>query len=88
MYFLIDFANKFKLKEQLKPYGVIAREDRIFIDLPDVRLDLYGWPDNRVCFTNKITGNSTIKRFGPKGTYACRKFYIDMLREIGVDTDF
>ena len=86
MYYLKNFAVKISLKDQMPSNSVIARDDRIFIDFPNIRLGLYGRPDNRACFANKITGINTINRFGYNGTLRCNKYYIEMLNAIGVDT--
>lgn len=85
MYHFNEFAKKVNLVDQLPGCDVIVRCDRILIDAPDFRLDVYGWPDNRVVFANKMTGQNTIKRFGHSGSDKCRKFYLECLESIGVD---
>jgi len=85
MYHFREFANKLNLVDQLPDYNIAVRCDRILIDGVDYRLDVYGWPDNRVVFSDKLTGQNTIKRFGHSGTEKCRKFYYDCLESIGVD---
>ena len=85
MYHLKELAEKINLEDQLPGCNIIVRCDRILIDAPDFRLDLYGWPDNRVVFSDKMTGQNTIKRFGHNGGEKCRKFYYDCLESIGVD---
>lgn len=85
MYKLKELATKINLVDQLPECDVIVRCDRILIDSPDFRLDLYGWPDNRVVFANKMTGQNTIKRYGHNGADKCSKFYYDCLESIGVD---
>lgn len=85
MYKLKELAAKINLVDQLPECDVIVRCDRILIDSPDFRLDLYGWPDNRVVFSDKRTGINTIKRFGHNGADKCRKFYLECLESIGVD---
>lgn len=85
MYHLREFAESLNLSDQLPGYTISVHCDRILIDSIDFRLDLYGWPDNRVVFANKVTGQNTIKRFGHSGRDKCRKFYLDCLESIGVD---
>lgn len=85
MYHLREFATKLNLVDQLPGYNIAVRCDRILIDGDDYRLDMYGWPDNRVVFSDKLTGQNTIKRFGHNGRDKCRKFYLECLESIGVD---
>ena len=85
MYKLKELAAKINLVDQLPECDVIVRCDRILIDSPDFRLALYGWPDNRVVFADKMTEQNTIKRFGHNGIDKCRKFYFECLESIGVD---
>ena len=85
MYHFKEFAKKVNLVDQLPGCDVIVRCDRILIDAPDFRLDVYGWPDNRVVFANKMTGVNTIKRYGHTGGEKCRETYYEMLESIGVD---
>lgn len=77
-----EFAEKINLFDQLPDYIIVARRDRILIDGPVYRLDVYGWPDN---LANKMTGQNTIKRYGHNGADKCRKFYLECLESIGVD---
>lgn len=86
MHYLKDFVKKYNIDNQLPNYKVTATDDRIFIDGTDYRLDLYGWPDNRVVASNKLNGQHTIKRFGPKGTTQCRDYYLTCLGALGVET--
>lgn len=86
MFYLKDLADTLSLVDQLPNFSVIARDDRILIDSGDYRLDLYGWPDNRVIFSDKLTGKNVIKRFGPDNTVKCQDFYIECLETLGVDT--
>ena len=86
MHYLKDFVKKHNIDNQLSNYKVVAADDRILIDGPDYRLDLYGWPDNRVVASNKMTGQHSIKRFGPKGTTQCREYYLTCLGVLGVET--
>lgn len=85
MYHFKEFAKKINLVDQLPAYDIVVRCDRILIDGTDYRLDVYGWPDNRVVFSDKLTGQNTIKRFGHAGGEKCRKFYYECLESIGVD---
>ncbi len=85
MYQLREFAESLNLSDQLPGCHVSVHCDRILIDSIDFRLDLYGWPDNRVLFANKVTGHNTIKRFGHNGRDKCREFYLNCLESIGVD---
>jgi len=86
MFYLKDLADTLSLADQLPNFLVIARDDRILTDSDDYRLDLYGWPDNRVIFADKLTGKNVIKRFGPDDTVKCWDFYIECLETLGVDT--
>lgn len=86
MFYLKDAAGTLSLVDQLSNFLVTARDDRILMDSEDYRLDLYGWPDNRVIFADKITGKNVIKRFGPDGSVKCLDFYIECLETLGVDT--
>ena len=85
MYHFREFAKKLNLVDQLPRYNITVSCDRILIDGNDYCLDVYGWPDNRVVFSDKLTGQNTIKRFGHNGGDKCRKFYCDCLESIGVD---
>lgn len=85
MYHLREFAESLNLPDQLPGCSISVHCDRILIDSIDFRLDLYGWPDNRVVFANKVTGQNTIKRFGHNGRDKCREFYLNCLESIGVD---
>jgi len=86
MFYLKDLADTLSLADQLPNFLVISRDDRILIDSDDYRLDLYGWPDNRVVFADKLAGKNVIKRFGPDDTVKCWDFYIESLESLGVDT--
>lgn len=86
MYHFRELAKKLNLVDQLPGYSIAVRCDRILIDSLDFRLDVYGWPDNRVVFSDKTTGLNTIKRYGHNGADQCRKTYFEMLNAIGVDT--
>ena len=87
MYHMREFAEKLNLVDQLPGYSISVHCDRILIDGLDFRLDLYGWPDNRVVFSNKVTGMNTIKRYGHAGGKQCRETYLDFLESLGVDTE-
>lgn len=86
MFYLKDLVDTLSLVDQLLNFLVIARDDRILMDSDDYRLDLYGWPDNRVIFADKLTGKNVIKRFGPDDSVKCWDFYIECLETLGVDT--
>lgn len=86
MYYLKDLVNQLNIKDQLPDCNVFAIDSAIFIDNQNFRLYLYGWPDNRVMYTDKITGVSKIKRFAYNHTRQCKEYYIEMLNMIGVDT--
>lgn len=85
MYRFRILAKKLNLANQLPGHNIVVRCDRILIDGGVYRLDVYGWPDNRVVFSDKLTGQNTIKRFGHNGGEKCRKFYYECLESIGVD---
>lgn len=85
MYYFEEFAKKYNLEKQLPDFKFVIRDDRMLMDSVDYRLDVYGWPDNRVVVSNKITGLNTIKRFGPKGTESCRSYLMTCLEVLGAD---
>lgn len=87
MFYLKDLAESLSLKDQMPGYDVEAQDDRILIDGQDYRLDLYGWPNNRVVFSDKMSGQNKIHRFGSRGTEACRNMYFECLEMLGVDTE-
>lgn len=80
-----EFVEKINLFDQLPGYIIAVRCDRILIDGPVYRLDVYGWPDNCVVFLDKLFGHNAIKRFGYNGAEKCSKFYCECLESIGVD---
>lgn len=86
MFYLKDLADTLSLADKLPNFLVIARDDRILMDSDDYRLDLYGWPDNRIVFADKLSGKNVIKRFGPYDKVKCWDFYIECLESLGVDT--
>lgn len=85
MYYFDEYAKKHNLEKQLEGFDFVIREDRMLIDGIDYRLDTYGWPDNRVVFSDKISGQHTIKRFGANGTENCREFLKVCLEVLGAE---
>lgn len=85
MYYFDEYAKKHNLEKQLEGFDFVIREDRMFIDGFDYRLDTYGWPDNRVVFSDKISGQHVIKRFGANGTEKCREFLKECLEVLGAE---
>lgn len=85
MYYFDEYAKKHNLEKQLEGFDFVIREDRMLIDGIDYRLDTYGWPDNRVVFSNKISGQHVIKRFGANGTEKCREFLKECLEALGAE---
>lgn len=85
MYYFNEYAKKHNLEKQLEGFEIISREDRMLIDGIDYRLDTYGWPDNRVVFSDKLSGQHTIKRFGKDGTERCREFLEECLEVLGAE---
>ncbi len=85
MHYFDEYAKKHNLEKQLEGFDFVIREDRMFIDGFDYRLDTYGWPDNRVVFSNKISGQHVIKRFGANGTEKCREFLKECLEALGAE---
>lgn len=85
MYPLREFAESLNLPDQLPGCNIVVRCDRILIDAPDFRLDLYGWPDNRIVYSDKRTGFNTIKRYEHTNGEKCREAYYELLEMIGVD---
>lgn len=85
MYYFDEYANKHNLEKQLEGFDFVIREDRMLIDGFDYRLDTYGWPDNRVVFSDKISGQHVIKRFGANGTEKCREFLKECLEVLGAE---
>lgn len=74
------------LKDQLPGYTVVATDDFIGIDGIDYRINCYGWPSNRITAVDKVTGLSSIKSFGAKGTRKAKQYYRETLERFGVDT--
>lgn len=85
MYYFDEYAKKYNLEKQLEGFDFVIREDRMLIDGIDYRLDTYGWPDNRVVFSDKISGQHVIKRFGANGTEKCREFLKECLEALGAE---
>ena len=85
MYYFDGYAKKHNLEKQLEGFDFVIREDRMLIDGIDYRLDTYGWPDNRVVFSDKISGQHVIKRFGANGTEKCSKFLKECLETLGAE---
>lgn len=85
LYYLDNMAKILNLHDQLPGYSVVATEDYIGITGPSYSVAVYGWPDNRICFENKIDKTNSIKRFGPQGTISARKELEFLLNSIGVD---
>lgn len=85
MYYLDHFANLLSLKDQLSGYSVVATEDYLGIKGDVFELQAYAWPDDRVCFKNLHTGESTVKRFGPAGADEMRRELEFLLNSVGVD---
>lgn len=85
MYYFDEYAKKHNLEKQLEGFDFVIREDRMLIDGIDYRLDTYGWPDNRVVFSDKISGQHVIKRFGANDTEKCRDFLKECLESLGAE---
>ena len=85
MHYFDEYAKKHNLEKQLEGFDFVIREDRMLIDGIDYRLDTYGWPDNRVVFSDKISGQHVIKRFGANGTEKCRNFLKECLESLGAE---
>lgn len=85
MYYLDNIAKILNLHDQLPGYNVVATEDYIGITGPSYSIAAYGWPDNRICFENKIDKTNSVKRFGPQGALSARKELEFLLNSIGVD---
>ena len=85
MYYLNHFANLLSLKDQLPGYSVVATDEYLGIKGDVYELQAYAWPDDRVCFKNLHTGESTVKRFGPAGAEEMRRELSFLLNAMGVD---
>ena len=86
MYHFRGFVEKYNIDKQLPDFVIEARDDRLLMDSIDYRIDVYGWPDNRIVASNKITGHHTIKRFGPKKTEEAKRYLLTCLGVLGLDT--
>lgn len=85
MYYLKNLVKIINLHDQLPGCSVVATDDYIGIVGSTFSLSAYGWPDNRVCFENKVDKTNTIKRFGPQGAISAKKELEFLLNSIGVD---
>jgi hypothetical protein len=84
MYNFSEFTKKYNIDKQLD-CEVIATESILIVNTIDYRVTVYGWPDNRVCVEDKITGINKIKRFGPTKTDQCENCLKSYLKIIGVE---
>jgi hypothetical protein len=85
VYYLDNIAKILNLRDQLPGYSVVASEDYIGITGPTYSIAVYGWPDNRICFENKIEKTNSVKSFGPQGVIPARQELEFLLNSIGVD---
>lgn len=85
MYYLDNIVKILNLYDQLPGYSVVATEDYIGITGPSYSIAAYGWPDNRICFENKVDKTNSVKRFGPNGAISARNELEFLLNSIGVD---
>lgn len=85
MFFFKDYVKRYNIDNQLPDYIVIATNSYLMIDGTDFRVSVYGWPDNRVAVSDKISGVNTIKRFGPEGNTKCMAYLKSRLEVLGVD---
>ena len=79
-----EFIKKYNIDKQLDCI-VIATENILIVNTIDYRITAYGWPDNRVCVEDKITGINKIKRFGPAKTDYCENYLKSQLKLIGAE---
>lgn len=86
MYYFKTFVEKYNIDNQLPDFAIEARDDRLLMDSRDYRIDVYGWPDNRIVVSDKITGHHTIKRFGSKKTEEAIRYLLTCLGVLGLDT--
>lgn len=86
MYYFKEFVKKYNLDKQFSESYLYVTDDRLVIDLPNYRLSVHGWPDNRVIAMNKIMGIIVTKRFGHNGTARCRNYVMSQLEIMGTDT--
>ena len=85
MYYLDNMSKILNLHDQLPGYSVVATKDYMGITGPNYSIAAYGWPDNRICFENKVDKTNSVKRFGPQGMVSARKELEFLLNSIGVD---
>lgn len=85
MFFFKDYVKHHNIDNQLPDYIVLATNSYLMVDGIDFRVSVYGWPDNRVAVSDKISGTNTIKRFGPKGKIKCMAYLKSCLEVLGVD---
>jgi hypothetical protein len=85
MFFFKDYVKRYNIDNQLPNCTVFATSSYLTIDDIDFRISVYGWPDNRVAVSDKISGVNTIKRFGPKGRYKCETYLKSCLEILGVE---
>lgn len=85
MFFFKDYVKQYNIDNQLPDYIVIATNTYLMVDGIDFRVSAYGWPDNKVLVSNKISGVNTIKRFGPNGNIKCKEHLKSCLEVLGVD---
>lgn len=85
MFFFKDYVKQYNIDNQLPDYIVVATNSYLMVDGIDFRVSVYGWPDNRVAVSDKISGVYTIKRFGPKGHTKCEDHLKSCLEALGVD---
>jgi hypothetical protein len=79
-----EFIRKYNIDNQLD-CSVIATENILIVNTIDYRVTVYGWPDNRVCVEDKITGLNKIKRFGPTKTDKCENYLKSQLKLMGAE---
>lgn len=83
MYNFNEFVKKYNIDEQVD-CTVIVTENILIVNNIDYRITTYGWPDNRVCVEDKITGINKIKRFGPTNAEHCENYLKSCLENVGV----
>ena len=80
-----EFVEKYNIDKQLPCRYLYESDSLLIIEAFDYRICAYGWPDNRVTMANLMTGNNTIKKFGPKGKDKCEAHLKSCLEILGVD---
>lgn len=85
MFYFKEYVKKYNIDNQLPSDVVFATNSYLMVDSIDYRVCAYGWPDNRVTVSNKITGVNTIKRFGPHGRDKCESYLRSCLEIWGVE---